>query len=116
MYGDAPTQTAGMGMGALFGPGRKCKDDIGKMGDDCLNINIVSPDPAGTAPVMVFVHGGANKMGSNKGSNKSNKGGTCTYHRHFRLCWSGSVCYLIQDPNAWLPAPSRRGRDQPRPA
>ena len=37
------------------------------MGDDCLNINIVSPDVTGSYPVMVFVHGGANKMGSNKG-------------------------------------------------
>jgi para-nitrobenzyl esterase len=28
-------------------------------GDDCLTLNVWTPDPAGRAPVMVFVHGGA---------------------------------------------------------
>jgi carboxylesterase type B len=56
-------------MAALFGPGRSCSDDIGRMGDDCLAIDIISPSLRQQAPlpVMVFVHGGANKQGSPKG-------------------------------------------------
>lgn len=33
-------------------------------GDDCLNLNVWTPDPAGRLPVMVWVHGGAFANGS----------------------------------------------------
>ncbi|MDT8911952.1 carboxylesterase family protein [Amycolatopsis sp. PS_44_ISF1] len=33
-------------------------------GDDYLNLNVWTPDPAGRAPVMVFVHGGSFTSGS----------------------------------------------------
>lgn len=66
-YGDAPWQKPNTGNAGLMGKGRKTDSDIGKMGDDCLNINIVTPDLLGRAPVMVWIHGGANTIGSNKG-------------------------------------------------
>jgi len=74
-YAEAVTQKASTGMAALFGPGRSCSDDIGRMGDDCLAIDIISPSLRQQAPlpVMVFVHGGANKQGSPKGDCAASK-------------------------------------------
>lgn len=34
-------------------------------GEDCLNLNLWTPDPAGRLPVMVWLHGGAFANGSN---------------------------------------------------
>jgi para-nitrobenzyl esterase len=34
-------------------------------GDDCLNLNVWTPENAASAPVMVWVHGGSFQMGSN---------------------------------------------------
>jgi para-nitrobenzyl esterase len=34
-------------------------------GDDCLHVNVWSPDVTGSAPVMVWVHGGSFQNGSN---------------------------------------------------
>lgn len=64
-YAEAVTQKPSTGSAGLFG--RKCDNDIGRMGDDCLAIDIISNDVGGSLPVMVFIHGGANKMGSPKG-------------------------------------------------
>ena len=50
-FGEAPVQRHDTGIAKLMG--RKTSGDIGKMGDDCLNMNIVTPDTAGNAPVMV---------------------------------------------------------------
>ena len=33
-------------------------------GDDCLNLNVWTPDPDGSAPVLVWIHGGAFANGS----------------------------------------------------
>src|SRR6478609_11383934 len=33
-------------------------------GEDCLNLNVWTPDPGGTLPVMVWLHGGAFANGS----------------------------------------------------
>ena len=65
-------------LGQLLGYGN---DDVGTIGDDCLNMNIVTPPPPqapaeaaaaaaaapppAAAPVLVWVHGGANANGSN---------------------------------------------------
>ncbi|MDF2803041.1 MAG: carboxylesterase/lipase family protein [Anaerocolumna sp.] len=35
--------------------------------EDCLNLNIITPDLTGNLPVMVEIHGGAFQMGSNQG-------------------------------------------------
>ncbi|MFD1937004.1 carboxylesterase/lipase family protein [Nonomuraea mangrovi] len=34
-------------------------------GEDCLNLNVWTPDLSGRRPVMVWVHGGSNRNGSN---------------------------------------------------
>jgi para-nitrobenzyl esterase len=64
-YGDACFQ-AEQAMGKLLG-GAPAGGDIGKVGDGVLNLNLVTPDPSGKFPVMCFIHGGSNKMSSNKG-------------------------------------------------
>jgi para-nitrobenzyl esterase len=38
--------------------------DPGIAGEDCLNLNVWTPDTAGSAPVMVWLHGGAFMNGS----------------------------------------------------
>jgi para-nitrobenzyl esterase len=64
-YGDACVQKEGA-MAKLLG-GAPAGADIGTMGDEVLNLNLVTPDPDGNAPVMCYIHGGGNTMGSNKG-------------------------------------------------
>ena len=64
-YGDAVTQ-AEVAMSKALG-GAPPGGDVGQMGDDCLNLNIVTPATSGAHPVMVWVHGGSNTTGSNKG-------------------------------------------------
>ena len=42
-------------------------DDPTDPGDDCLNLNVLTPNPDGAGlPVMVWIHGGAFLMGSNR--------------------------------------------------
>lgn len=66
-YGDAPFQPPDTGMNGMLGGAKYDGQDIGRMGDDCLNLNIVTPGTSGRLPVMVWIHGGANKQGSAKG-------------------------------------------------
>lgn len=40
-------------------------DDITKCGEDCLNLNIYTPDLYGSYPVVIDIHGGAFQGGSN---------------------------------------------------
>jgi len=52
--------------------GVEISHDIGASGDDCLNLNILTPHsstpmPPTSLPVMVWIHGGSNVMCSNKG-------------------------------------------------
>jgi len=65
VYGEAVAQNE-VAMSKGLGGAPK-GGDIGKMGDKCLNINVVTPSASGSAPVMVWIHGGSNCMGSNKG-------------------------------------------------
>jgi para-nitrobenzyl esterase len=37
-------------------------------GEDCLNLNVWTPDPGGRAPVLVWIHGGAFLYGSGTGA------------------------------------------------
>jgi len=67
MYGEAVVQNSDTGLAKIFGVGTPEGGDIGKMGEDVLNLNVTTPSTTGSAPVMVWIHGGANKMGSAKG-------------------------------------------------
>ncbi|MCA8900437.1 MAG: carboxylesterase family protein [Hyphomonas sp.] len=54
-------------------------DDIGKVNEDCLTLNIWAPADAEKAPVFVWIHGGALRAGSARealydGTNFANKG------------------------------------------
>jgi para-nitrobenzyl esterase len=40
--------------------------DLGRTSEDCLTLNIWTPDAGGKAPVMVWIHGGALVAGSSK--------------------------------------------------
>lgn len=40
--------------------------DLGRTSEDCLTLNVWTPDVAGKAPVMVWIHGGALVTGSSK--------------------------------------------------
>lgn len=40
--------------------------DLGRTSEDCLTLNVWTPDAAGKAPVMVWIHGGALVTGSSK--------------------------------------------------
>lgn len=40
--------------------------DLGRTSEDCLTLNVWTPDLAGKAPVMVWIHGGALVTGSSK--------------------------------------------------
>jgi para-nitrobenzyl esterase len=56
----------------VFGPG--CAQDAGLMaeapsyGEDCLTLNVWSPGRSGSAPVLVFIHGGGFLMGASASS------------------------------------------------
>jgi para-nitrobenzyl esterase len=65
MYGNACFQKE-KAMGKSLG-GAPAGCDIGERGDGVLNLNIVTPDIAGKVPVMCWIHGGSNTVGSNKG-------------------------------------------------
>ena len=56
-YGDAPFQPPDTGMNGMLGGAKYDGQDIGRMGDDCLNLNIVTPGTSGRLPVMVWIHG-----------------------------------------------------------
>ena len=84
--------------------------DIGKMGDDCLNLNIITPPPAATAaaaaPVIVWVHGGANANGSNSqlthmypSAAFAARGAVCV-SVNYRLAMHGAL--LIAAPSAGM--------------
>ena len=60
-------QNSDTGFAKMFGAKAPEGGDVGKMGDDVLNLNVTTPSTTGHAPVMVWIHGGANKMGSPKG-------------------------------------------------
>ena len=38
--------------------------DAGEVSEDCLYLNVRTPDPSGDAPVMVWIHGGGHQFGS----------------------------------------------------
>ena len=40
--------------------------DLGRTSEDCLSLNVWSPDTAGKAPVIVWIHGGSLVAGSSK--------------------------------------------------
>eukprot|EP00037_Helgoeca_nana_P028324 m.332674 g.332674 ORF g.332674 m.332674 type:complete len:449 (-) comp27730_c0_seq3:3490-4836(-) len=73
-YGDACPQKESTGLGKLLGVNVPAGVDVGRVGDDCLNLNILTPMTSSVAtagltklPVMVWIHGGSNTMCSNKG-------------------------------------------------
>src|SRR4029077_158545 len=60
--------------------------DQGRQGEDCLNLNVWTPDPnSGSLPVMVWIHGGAFMRGS--GALPTNDGS--------RFARDGVVCVTI---------------------
>ena len=65
-FGPACWQSPSGGVGgSLFGT--KAPHNFGAIGDGCLNLNVCTPNPGASSslPVLVWVHGGANKEGSN---------------------------------------------------
>eukprot|EP00756_Hemistasia_phaeocysticola_P049581 Hpha_TRINITY_DN24090_c0_g1::TRINITY_DN24090_c0_g1_i1::g.130453::m.130453/K03929/pnbA; para-nitrobenzyl esterase len=75
-FGEASPQPLSKRIGGLLGV--PVEEDLGKMGSQCLNLNIVThkdglsrelhpsePPPKDPRPVIVWVHGGANATGSN---------------------------------------------------
>ena len=71
-FGPAAPQSPKKSMGALLGAA--LAEDLGALGDACLNLNVVAPaealpsatDAAGKPlPVLVWVHGGSNVTGCN---------------------------------------------------
>jgi len=77
--------------------------------EDCLYLNIWSPDITANLPVMVFIHGGGNQAGStseiaggtevNHGKNMAGTGcgQTAGYHIQFiRLCHTDKIISFFQ--------------------
>src|ERR1700674_2284880 len=58
-YGQVPAQSP------YPPPFDRLMGDQGRAGEDCLNLNVWTPDPSGRdLPVMVWIHGGAFARGS----------------------------------------------------
>ena len=70
-YGEACRETTAeiQGLAKQFGKAKVSKlEASGRVGDDCLNLNIVTPSVTGVLPVMVWFHGGSNAISSNHGN------------------------------------------------
>jgi para-nitrobenzyl esterase len=68
-YGDACPQNESTGLGKILRVDVPKGADTGVSSDDCLNLNVLTPtlSTSSLLPVMVWIHGGSNVMGSNKG-------------------------------------------------
>ena len=71
--------------------------------EDCLNLNIWSPDPAGRAPVLVWIHGGAFLCGSGSGSwidgtRQARANGIVVVTLNYRLGYLGGLFLGDHDP------------------
>ncbi len=71
--------------------------------EDCLNLNVWSPDPSGKAPVYVYIHGGAFLFGSGTGPWISGKRhahdhGIVVVTLNYRLGLLGGLYLGDQDP------------------
>jgi para-nitrobenzyl esterase len=94
----APPQAAGGWQGArdatMFGPSCMQRSSViggaANLSEDCLSLNVYSPDPAPSAklPVMVFIHGGGYTLGSSStfdGRLLSQKGPVVVVTINYRL-------------------------------
>lgn len=78
-HGPAAPQPASPDIG-LFAP------DVFAVGDDCLNLDVHTPDPgAAGLPVLVWIHGGAFAIGAN----------SAAWHQGHRFARDGVVCVAI---------------------
>ena len=70
VYGEECREPRGALRGMIMAYGKKVSEEVatGRVGDDCLNLNIVTPAIGAKAPVMVWIHGGANTMSGGNGS------------------------------------------------
>lgn len=73
--------------------------------EDCLNLNIWSPDPAGKAPVYVYIHGGAFLYGSGtgqwtEGAKHAREHGIVVVTINYRLGLLGGLWLGDYDPQA----------------
>jgi para-nitrobenzyl esterase len=70
-------------------------------GEDCLNLNVWTPDPAGLLPVMVWVHGGAFANGSGAVSGYDGgrfaRDGVVCVTVNYRLGADGFLCLGAED-------------------
>ena len=81
-YGAACREPTAEIQGLMKNYGKRCSaaEASGPVGDDCLNLNIVTPGLAGASkPVMVWLHGGMNCLSSNHG-NSLGWSPTCSEH------------------------------------
>ena len=64
-FGAASHQNPSKSIGSLLGA--PLEEDLGTLGDDSLNLNVIvsGAAPAAPIPVLVWVHGGSNSNGSN---------------------------------------------------
>ncbi|GAA1701322.1 carboxylesterase/lipase family protein [Streptomyces yatensis] len=66
-------------------PADRLLPEVDIPGEDCLNLNVWTPDPAGRLPVMVWLHGGAFTQGS----------GAVPLYDGSRFARDGVVCVTV---------------------
>lgn len=78
---------------------------VAEQGEDCLTLNVWSPDLAGSAPVLVWIHGGAFSIGSGSlavydGARLAAATGTVVVSINYRL---GAFGFLVLDDDSTAP-------------
>lgn len=127
---EAPLGWSGVRLAQVFPPACPQKefapgDTVGKAigQEDCLYLNVWTPDLSGRLPVMVFVHGGGNQQGATgqvsggarlyEGKNLAKRGGVVVVTLQYRLGALGFMVHPgLEAESAWGKAGNYGALDQ----